>query len=239
MYRRYYLAQRSAKVAREDFSREWAVHAGVSNSLPAQKGRFLRSRQCTRAWEVPSTDGLSEKYDAVAQLWCPTLDAARGLPVDPEAWQLLRNDELRIFTSTVSLMVGEEYVFLDGAVEGACLLLFAKYQTPLAPAEFKTSWEERAGELIRAQALSGSLQRLAITSLFAPRPAGFEFDGVVELWFGDVKTAAKAYADGEVRHILTSTPSVPALHPDTLAIITRVTRSWDSPALSDAQSSAG
>jgi hypothetical protein len=190
MVKTVYLARRNPDTTYEEFLRNWRHHAKLSGTFPAIVAAHSSVVQCAR---IPGLEqpGINQDYDGANLLGLRSLLLALQVFDDP-ARDVLRADELRVFSTFVedTSLITVETVLSDQPI-GKCLLLeLVAKRDDLDKASFIKSWSGRsAGALMETDAFKESAGRYVHNHVVVPPPAGYEFDGVGEVWFDDVPSA--------------------------------------------------
>jgi hypothetical protein len=190
-----YLAQRNARLTREQFVERWLKHRTLG-APPAMGAEFLSADYAAvHAGPFPA-EGISDEYDAVG------LFALRGLSSIPTVARFLKldhiqADEKRFFTTTSDRfsMFCAEKTLLDGEPTKHVVIQFLRRNQTISPYDFERRWEDQSAMALGNLNGDGSLKRYIQNVVVAPPPAGFAYDGVGEFWYADsghLRTAAAA-----------------------------------------------
>lgn len=188
-----YLAKRNPALRPEDFPQAWREHSALGRQCRNVQDKVKVVRQCSRVLthsDLPR--GASEDYDGVNLLSLRDRQAAQDIWTDEETLQIMRPDELRVFSSYVRdfTLLAQEQLLRDGAETGICLLLFLRghAKTSLCAPELG-GWSSSPW---------GRVQRLVWNEVTGERPRGYHYDAIVEAWFETLDDIAAAFGKQSV-----------------------------------------
>jgi len=213
-----YLARRNPGLAPEDFPQAWREHSALGRQCRNVQDKVRAVRQCSRVLDRPGVpSGASVDYDGVNLLSLRDREAAADIWNDEETLRIMRPDEPRVFSTYVRdfTLVASEQVLVDGAETGVCLVLFLRAAS--------AGSLDGAGFDVVADSPWSRAQRLVCNAVDGVRPAGYEYDLVVEAWYADVDGVAAAFAG---RSALAELPAGLAARTDaagSVCMLTRVT----------------
>jgi hypothetical protein len=190
MVKTVYLARRNPDTSYEEFLRNWRHHAKLSGTFPAIVEAHSSVVQCAR---IPGLEqsGINQDFDGANLLGLRNLYLALQVFDDP-ARDVLRADELRVFSTYVqdTSLITIETVLSDKPIGKCVLLELVAKRDDLDKASFVKSWTGHSAQaLMNSEAFTASAGRLVHNHVIVPPPAGYEFDGVGEVWFDDVANA--------------------------------------------------
>jgi hypothetical protein len=175
-----YLAKRNPQLAPAEFAQAWREHSALGRQCRNVQDKVLGVTQCTSILSMGTSNSLQGIYqnaDGVNLLQIRDLQVASDIWNDPETQAIMKPDELRVFDRYVRefTLVAKEDVLVNAPAGKAVLLGFLTNISDVpslrqASLEF-SSWNPG--------------QRLVLNVVLAERPAGYNFDGIVEWWFDD------------------------------------------------------
>lgn len=211
-----YLARRNPGLAPEDFPQAWREHSALGRQCRNVQDKVRAVRQCSRVLDRPGVpSGASVDYDGVNLLSLRDRQAADDIWNDEETLRIMRPDEPRVFSTYVRdfTLVAQEQVLRDGEETNVCLALFLR----AAP-----------GQRLQAQDFAGvpaapwaAAKRLVWNEVAGERPAGYEYDAILEAWYESVDAVDAAFAGEPVWQWL---PSAQADAVDTVGSVCMLTR---------------
>lgn len=188
-----YLAKRNPTLAPEDFPQAWREHSALGRECRNVQDKVKAVRQCSRVLNRPGVpSGASVDYDGVNLLSLRDRQAADDIWSDEETLRIMRPDEPRVFSTYVRdfTLVAQEQVLRDGEETGVCLVLFLR---------------ALPGRRLQARDLASSpagpwsvATRMVWNEVAGERPAGYEYDVIVEAWYESVDAVAAAFAGAPV-----------------------------------------
>lgn len=193
-----YLARRNRALAQGDFAQAWREHSALGRQCRNVQDKVLGVTQCTRIM-TDGPCGANTDYDGVNLLKLRDLGVATDIWNDPETRAIMRPDELRVFDRYVRdfTLVAYERVLTDRPPGAAVWVGFVRRLPELPPADF-----------LAAMALLSSpwpqTGRMVLNVVMPERPAGYDFDAILEWWFDDLETLIQASGSGPVRDQLAS-----------------------------------
>jgi len=216
-----YLARRNPALAPEDFPQAWREHSALGRECRNVQDKVLGVRQCSRVLDRPDIPpGASADYDGVNLLMLRDRQAADDIWNDEETLRIMRPDEPRVFSTYVRdfTLTARETVLRDGEETGVCVVLFLRASSAgsLDGAGFEGGSSAGAADSTWARA-----QRLVCNTVDGARPAGYEYDLIVEAWYDDVDAVAAAFAG---RSAMASLPAGLADQVDSAGSVCMLTR---------------
>lgn len=189
-----YLARRNPALAPEDFPQAWREHSALGRECRNVQDKVLGVRQCSRVLDRPGVPrGASTDYDGVNLLSLRDRQAADDIWNDEETLRIMRPDEPRVFSTYVRdfTLTARETVLRGGEETGVCVVLFLRASSAgsLDGAGLEGLSSEGAAASPWARA-----RRLVCNAVDDARPAGYEYDLIVEAWYDDVDAVADAFA---------------------------------------------
>ena len=181
-----YLAKRNPALAPEDFPQAWREHSALGKQCRNVQDKVVGVAQCARLL-TPLLAGVNTAYDGVNLLQLRDRQAANDIWSDPETLAIMRPDEPRVFDRYVRdfTLVAREQTVHAGPLGEAVLVGFLKRRAHVAPANF-----ERA---LGLEPLPWPEVRRTVLNLVEPeRPAGYDFDAILEWWFEDTAAMVSA-----------------------------------------------
>ena len=193
-YKLVYLARRNPALAAADFPAAWRAHSQLASSFGTSLGKhFVSSHQCVKDEAEGIDPSFANTFDGSTILgmksW-PDLLAAR---YHPHALDELQKDEARVFAGPVDdwTMAVEEHELREGPTGGHVLLSFLT-RSPRIEAKFFLERSRAEAEVLPR--LMPDASRLVWNRVVDPAPS-YPFSVVIEAWFPDAGTAARAAAD--------------------------------------------
>ncbi|MBS0509510.1 MAG: EthD domain-containing protein [Proteobacteria bacterium] len=183
-----YLARRNPRLAAEEFPQAWREHSALGRNCRNVQQRVQGVTQCVRLLTGLPPDA-STAYDGVNLLRLRDRESADAIWSDPETLATMRPDEPRVFDRYVRecALVAREQVLQQGPTGDAVLLACLKRRAAVAPADFE-----------RALALPGrpwdGVQKTVLNLVQPERPAGYDWDAIVECWFPDAARMSRSIA---------------------------------------------
>ena len=184
-----YLARRNPGLAAEDFPRAWREHSALGRRCTNVQDKVRAVTQCSRVLDRPGAlPGASRDYDGVNLLRLRDRQAADDIWNDAQTLAIMRPDEPRVFSTYVRnfALTALETVVADGPQTEVCVVLFLRMQPAGEPDQVRfdippgSPWAQ-AG-------------RLVCNRVDGLRPAGYEYDLIVEAWYDSVDAMAAAFA---------------------------------------------
>ncbi len=174
-----YLARRNPQLAAEDFAQAWRAHSALGRQCRNVQDRVRSVTQCVRSL-APLPADASQDYDGVNLLLLRDRASADAIWSDPETLAIMRPDEPRVFDRYVRecALVAHQKALYNGPAGDAVLVAFLKRRATVDPSDFERSLG------LYTRPWSGV--RKTVLNLVEPqRPAGYDYDAVVEWWFRD------------------------------------------------------
>jgi len=195
-----YLARRNPALAAGDFAQAWREHSALGRQCRNVQDKVLGVTQCTRLREGGEDGGLrgaSLDYDGVNLLQLRDLGVASDIWNDPETRAIMRPDELRVFDRYVRdfTLVAQERVLFSAAPGDAVLVGFLRGLPALDTAVFLDALAQVPSPWPQAG-------RLVLNAVAPERPAGYDFDAIVEWWFADADALRAALGPRDLREQL-------------------------------------
>lgn len=175
-----YLARRNPRLAAEDFAQAWREHSALGRQCRNVQDRVRSVTQCVRLLDAHWPSDADARYDGVNLLRLRDRESADAIWSDPETLAIMRPDEPRVFDRYVRdcALVAREQTVHAGAAGDAVLVAFLKRRPAVADADF--------AQALRLCAPGWAGSGRAVLNLVEPqRPAGYDYDAVVEWWFRD------------------------------------------------------
>lgn len=195
-----YLARRNPRLAPEEFPQAWREHSALGRQCRNVQDRVRSVTQCVRLLADLPPDA-STGYDGVNLLQLRDRESADAIWSDPETLATMRPDEPRVFDRHVRecALVAREQVLHNGPAGDAVLVAFFKRRATVAPADF----ERALGLHTRPWA---AVCKTVLNLVEPERPAGYDYDAIIEWWFQDGQQMRQSIRD---RHV---TATLPVLH---------------------------
>ena len=171
--------RKRADLSREAFAQHWRTrHAAIVRELPGIR-RYVQNHVTAEGGEV----------DGVAEVWFDDIDSMRANVGRPELDRIRADEPNFLDTDSMGTLVVEPTVVIDGAAEGAKLLVLVRRQASVAPDEFHRAWlEDVGGALASLAGETGAPVRYeqdhARTSAYRDGREP-KWDGTASLWFAD------------------------------------------------------
>ena len=190
-----YLARRNPQLAAADFAQAWREHSALGRQCVNVQERVRGVTQCVRIFDGTWPEDASVDYDGVNLLLLRDRSSADAIWTDKETLAIMRPDEPRVFDRYVRefTLVAREHVLLQHAPQGgagnAVLVAFVRRAPTTGPDEFQSTL---------SQALLAptwhNVRCVTVNWVEPERPAGYDFDAIVEWWFADADTMATQLA---------------------------------------------
>lgn len=174
-----YLAKRNPKLRPEEFPQAWREHSALGKTCTNVIDRVRSVTQCVRLLDGTPT-GCSTEYDGVNLLGLRDRESADAIWSDPETLAVMRPDEPRVFDRYVRefTLVARELVLQPGVSGDAVLIGFFKLRPEISGQELE--------QFLRTQPSAYPGSTRSVLNLVEPdRPAGYDYDAIVEWWFTD------------------------------------------------------
>ncbi len=211
MIKTIYLAKRNPSTSYEEFVANWRQHAVLSGSFPEVGRRFDSVIQCKRVrCDLPADLGLTQDFDGANLLGLTSLFDAVDV-YNQEGIPTLRADERRVFSDYVSesSMTGVEHVLADGERGQVVVLELVRRRPGTDLRSFLEAWTGAYARAVMSSAPFGAhVQRYVHNQVVLPTPPGWGYDGIAELWFGDIDGASAYLRDSRALAI-----AVPGVQP--------------------------
>ena len=180
--------RRRSDLSQEAFAQHWRTrHAAIVCELPGIK-RYVQNHVTAQGSEV----------DGVAEVWFDDIDAMRANVERPELDRIRADEPNFLDTRSMGTLVAEPAVVIDGAMEGAKLLVLVRRQASVAPDKFHRAWlEDVGGALASLAGEAGAPVRYEQdhARLSAYREGRQpKWDGSASLWFADPVAAGSFFA---------------------------------------------
>ncbi|SNQ48664.1 conserved hypothetical protein [Frankia canadensis] len=233
-----YLARRNPTTTHEEFVANWRAHAKLSARFPDFLPAFTGVTQCEVLPDPELLPGASVAYDGVNLLPVRGLLDAVQTWDHPDARTHLVPDELRVFSGLVRdfTVYAVETVLADGPRVRHLAVRFVKARPGLGGAEFVTRWSGEGARALLA-ASDGRVRRLAHNHVILDRPAGYDYDGVEELWFDTLDAMTSFFADDRTKSALAAQAAAVVDESSSVLLATRVALAM--PAIRDTAPAAG
>lgn len=183
-----YLARRNPALAAEDFAQAWREHSALGRQCRNVQDKVRAVTQCARVLDAPGLPcGAATAYDGVNLLVLRDRAAADDIWTDAETLAIMRPDEPRVFATYVRdfSLVAAEQVLADGPPGEVCVALFLRAGAAGPPSA--------AAFAVAPASPWAQAQRLVWNRVEGMRPAGYEYDAVVEAWYPSVAAVAAAF----------------------------------------------
>lgn len=198
MIKTIYLAKRNPGTSYDEFVANWRQHAALSGSFPEVGRRFDSVIQCKRVLSDLADDlGLTQEFDGANLLGLRSLFDAVDV-YNQEGIPALRIDEKRVFSDYVSesSMTGVEQVLQEGERGQVVVLDLVSRRPGTDLRSFLLSWTGDYAQAVMSSATFGlHVRRYVHTQIVLPTPPGWGYDGIAELWFDDIASAASYLRD--------------------------------------------
>lgn len=186
-----YLANRHARMTRDQFRERWIKHSRVGEVLADGPQPIAGLRYCLTVDPSDLLPGASDEHDGVGLL------ALRSVVSIPTMQAVLtRNDvafadELRAFeraVEDVTVYAASELV-VDGPETDVVVFEYARRRAAIDPVEHLRAIERRAED---DALLEAGVRRWVRNVAVGAPPRGFGYDAVTELWFDSLDHVANA-----------------------------------------------
>ena len=183
--------RRRADLSREAFAQHWGTrHAAIVSELPGLR-RYVQNHVTADGGDV----------DGVAEVWFDDIEAMRANVGRPELDRIRADEPNFLDIDSMGTLVAAPSVVIDGATEGAKLLVMVRRQRTVTPDDFHRAWlEDVGGALASLAGQEGAPVRYeqdhARTSAYRD---GREppWDGTASLWFADAALAGGFFGSEE------------------------------------------
>jgi hypothetical protein len=195
-----YLARRNPALAADDFAQAWREHSALGRQCRNVQDKVLGVTQCTNLMNSGEDGGLrgtNADYDGVNLLQLRDLGVASDIWNDPETQTIMRPDEPRVFSTYVRdfTLVVQERVLCAQAPGDAVLVGFLRGLPALDTAVFLDTLAQVPSHWPQAG-------RVVLNVVEPERPAGYDFDAIVEWWFADADALRAALGPRDLREQL-------------------------------------
>ena len=171
--------RKRSDLTREEFGQHWRTrHAAIVRELPGIR-RYVQNHTTAEGNEV----------DGIAEVWFDDIDAMRANVGRPELDRIRADEPNFLDTRTMGTLVVEPTVVIDGAMDGAKLLVLVRRQASVAPDEFHRAWLEDVGDALAS--LAGEAGAPVRYEQDHARDSAYRdgrqprWDGTASLWFAD------------------------------------------------------
>jgi hypothetical protein len=205
-----YVANRNARLTREEFRERWLRHNRIGDVITDPRLRAISSvRYCLTVDPTGILAGATNEYDGVALL------ALRGVASIPSFHALLAQndvayaDELRTFerpVDAVTVCTASE-LLLTGEETDVAVIELARRRPDLDPVDYVRDAESGREDQLRESGLvEAGLRRWVRNVVIAPAPRGFGYDAVNEYWFDSIdhvdaaSSAIERFLEGSASH---------------------------------------
>jgi hypothetical protein len=186
-----YLANRNARMTRDEFRERWLVHSRVGELLAGGPRPIAGLRYCLTIDPTSLLPGASNEHDGVGLL---PLRSVVSIPTAHEV--LTRNDvafadELRTFeraVEEVTVYAASELV-VDGPETDVVVFHYARRREAVDPVEHLRGIERQPDD---DALLEAGVRRWVRNVAVGAAPRGFGYDAVTELWFDSLDDVANA-----------------------------------------------
>lgn len=186
-----YLANRHARLTRDEFRARWMTHSRVGELLGGGPRPIAGLRYCLTVDPTGLVPGASNEHDGVGLL------PLRSVVSIPAAHAVLtRNDvafadELRTFeraVEEVTVYAASELV-VQGPETDVVVIEYARRREAVDTVEHLRAIERQAGD---EALLEAGVRRWVRNVAVGASPRGFGYDAVTELWFDSLDHVANA-----------------------------------------------
>lgn len=186
-----YLANRNARMSRDQFRERWLTHSRVGEVLAGGPQPIAGLRYCLTVDPTDLLPGASNEHDGVGML------ALRSVVSIPSAEAVLtRNDvafadELRTFeraVEDVTVYAASELV-VDGPETDVVVIEYARRKEAVDPVEHLRAIDRQPADDAMVEA---GVRRWVRNVAVGASPRGFGYDAVTELWFDSLDQVADA-----------------------------------------------
>ena len=177
-----YLAKRNPQLAANEFAQAWREHSALGKQCRNVQDKVLGVTQCTSILSMGIDNNLKGIYpnaDGVNLLQIRDLQVASDIWSDSETQSIMKPDELRVFDRYVRdfTLVAAEHILVDVPAGQAVLIGFLKNIISSGPQTLR--------ETLQDFSKINTDKRLVLNLVQADRPAGYDYDAIVEWWFDD------------------------------------------------------
>ncbi len=170
-------------LSKQEFAQHWRTrHAAIVSELPGLI-RYVQNLVTAEGGDV----------HGVAEVWFDDIDAMRANVGRPELDRIRADEPNFLDTDSMGTLVAVPSVVIDGAAEGAKLLVLVRRQPSVAPEEFHRAWlEDVGGALASLVGEEGAPVRYEQDHARASAYRGGRqprWDGTASLWFSDMHAA--------------------------------------------------
>ncbi len=186
-----YLANRNARMSREQFSERWLKHSRVGESMAGGPQPIAGLRYCLTVDPTDLLPGASNEHDGVGLL------ALRSVVSIPTMQAVLtRNDialadELRTFeraVEDVTVYAGSELI-ADGPETEVAVIEYARRRESVDVVDHLRAIDRQPAD---DALLEAGVRRWVRNVALGAAPRGFGYDAVTELWFDSLDQVADA-----------------------------------------------
>jgi hypothetical protein len=177
-----YLAKRNPQLAATEFEQAWREHSALGKQCRNVQDKVLGVAQCTSVLSMGianTLSGIHTQADGVNLLQIRDLQVASDIWHDPETQAIMKPDELRVFDRYVRefTLVAQEDVLVNVPSGQSVLVGFISELPTDATTNFRMALADFSNWNFG--------QRLVVNKVQADRPAGYNYDAIVEWWFED------------------------------------------------------
>ena len=202
MIKGFILLTKKADISDELFNRHWLnVHGPLAFRLKSLR-RYIQSHRIMNS--IPEFPA-SSTYSGIAEVWMDNLQAAQGIPEDPDYINGLYQDEPNfLIREETRYLFTEEHIIVEppDLQAGTSPYIKSLYLTLRKPGlsvrDFQQHWLEKHAPLIpKIPGLLGYTQAHVLPEVYEQEQPCF--DGVAELWWPDIDTFLTAWNSQEHR----------------------------------------
>ena len=175
--------RRRADLSREAFAQHWNTrHAAIVSQLPGLR-RYVQNHVTADGGDV----------DGVAEVWFDDIEAMRANVGRPELDRIRADEPNFLDIDSMGTLVVEPSVVIDGAPEGAKLLVMVRRQRTVTADDFHRAWLEDVGGALAS--LAGQEGAPVRYEQDHARASAYRdgreppWDGTASLWFADAELA--------------------------------------------------
>jgi hypothetical protein len=221
-----YLVTRNASSTRAEFRENWKGHSALGATYPSLRRHFDCIVQC--GVEAGGRAGNDDsRFDGANLLSLRNL--VSGVEVyEDESQPAMREDELRVFSGYVadSSLIVDETILGDGPRTSVVALQFVKRDAGAEMARFILEWSSYfASEVMSTAAFQSLVRRYVHNHVVLPSRAGFDWDGVAEMWFDTLADARLLLGNPDHLHLVEQEHNWSA--PAEMLLVCTINSTWD------------
>lgn len=202
-YKGIYLVNRNPALSLEEFPQRWQQHAKLAGSQKELRKYFTSVIQCMRLLDAGFPADTAAGYDAMNLVGISSLEAGTALWDEPATINVMQPDELKTFSRLIveCWMVGRERVIRSGPPGSVVVVRCLKRRPDVDLQSFREHFATvHAG--LESAGSTGALVLRQVQNEIAVAPPDFDYDLVNELWFADVDSARRHFADATLQDCL-------------------------------------